>query len=520
MADIFVSYSKRDKKRVARFVERLENEGWTVFWDTHLLSGDAWARRILAELETARCVVVAWSRSASLSEWVRKEADIASSRRIMVPVSLDGTLPPPGFRDLQAESLRWWRGGTDNAALKRIKISISRMLNPNDPLSKIPPPEDEPLIRFRHILATATLAVVLAATYYFGHDPYFAEKRRRSLAEVKEWGYQLSRFSPAAAALLNPNDMMVIDNSRDGTEAGLLTRAELETLRWKPSGQRRLLLAYLNIGEAESYRYYWNKDWGHGDKLADGAPAWIYRQKAQWVGNYHVKFWEDGWKKIVFSSSNSYLKRVMQQGFDGVYLDMVDTYEFWMDPLQVNAPRSTAKDDMVKFVAELARSARAMKPDFLVVPQNADSLLTDPDYLAAIDGVAREDLVFSSDGGTDPLHSNVLNSASAIQASIDNLKSALIAGKAVFVTEYEQSPRAELAKRGLEGNGFKVALAERTLDKPAAGYGRLNAFEVDRTSTNDVRRTAPAATSVPGTGRAVPPRLPTVPGPTIQPKRD
>ncbi|MFX4370013.1 hypothetical protein ABTA37_19985, partial [Acinetobacter baumannii] len=76
-----------------------------------------------------------------------------------------------------------------------------------------------------------------------------------ALSDAKTWGYQLQQLSP----WLIPADVdvIVVDYSRDGTPNRALTAQEVEALRKRPNGQRRIVLSYLSIGEAETYRFYW-----------------------------------------------------------------------------------------------------------------------------------------------------------------------------------------------------------------------------------------------------------------------
>ena len=137
MSDIFVSYSKSDKKRVAPLVNQLESQGWSVFWDPALLPGRQWDQTLSAELDAARCVVVAWSKASLSSQWVREEASKGRDKQILVPVSLDGTQPPLGFGLIQAENLSNWRGDKDSPAIKRLLAGIGSVLDPNQSPTRI-----------------------------------------------------------------------------------------------------------------------------------------------------------------------------------------------------------------------------------------------------------------------------------------------------------------------------------------------------------------------------------------------
>jgi hypothetical protein len=97
MIDVFFSYARADKPRVQTLVERCKAEGWTVWWDHALHSGEEFAFAIDENLRSAKCVVVCWSKNSSGSRWVRDEADVAVGRGVAVPVSLDGSQPPIGF---------------------------------------------------------------------------------------------------------------------------------------------------------------------------------------------------------------------------------------------------------------------------------------------------------------------------------------------------------------------------------------------------------------------------------------
>jgi len=104
-------------------------------------------------------------------------------------------------------------------------------------------------------------------------------------------------------------------------DEGPLTAAEVASLREKPQGGSRLVIAYMSIGEAENYRYYWQEDW------APGAPVWLVEENPDWEGNFIVRYWESEWQDIILGDSGAYLDRILAAGFDGVYLDIIDAFE-------------------------------------------------------------------------------------------------------------------------------------------------------------------------------------------------
>ena len=96
-----------------------------------------------------------------------------------------------------------------------------------------------------------------------------------------------------------------------------LTPNDLETLKRKANGGKRLVICYMSIGEAEDYRYYWKN-------LDKGLTLNV---NPDWPGNYVVKYWEPAWQQIIFGNDQSYTKRIVDAGFDGVYLDIIEAYE-------------------------------------------------------------------------------------------------------------------------------------------------------------------------------------------------
>lgn len=98
---------------------------------------------------------------------------------------------------------------------------------------------------------------------------------------------------------------------------------EVERLRHKANGGRRLVMGYMSIGEAEDYRYYWQSSWNKH------RPEWMDKENSAWSGNYKVCYWYKECQDIICGSGDSYLNRILAAGFDGVYLDVIDAYEYF-----------------------------------------------------------------------------------------------------------------------------------------------------------------------------------------------
>ena len=127
-------------------------------------------------------------------------------------------------------------------------------------------------------------------------------------------------------------DLIVIDAFVDGVEGPeWLEAGDIRSLKRKAGGGRRLVIYYLSIGEAEVYRYYWDRSWDRNrDGRPDtGAPQWLGEENPNWRGNYKVRYWDAGWQAILFGSEQSYLDQILARGFDGVYLDIIDAFEYF-----------------------------------------------------------------------------------------------------------------------------------------------------------------------------------------------
>jgi cysteinyl-tRNA synthetase len=117
-------------------------------------------------------------------------------------------------------------------------------------------------------------------------------------------------------------DVLILDGFFNDDSAPL-TAADVQSLKTKANGGKRIVLAYVAIGHAEDYRAYWKDEW------LTSPPAWLdIAEDPDWEGNYMVRYWMADWKKIVYGNDTSYIKKFTNVGFDGAYLDTYD-YTYW-----------------------------------------------------------------------------------------------------------------------------------------------------------------------------------------------
>lgn len=117
--------------------------------------------------------------------------------------------------------------------------------------------------------------------------------------KIGSWIYQLQN--------LNINDvrntafdLVVMDYSSDGCEEGEYSNNQIDSVRFGPGGQK-IVLAYMSIGEAEDYRFYWQNYWKPGN------PQWLGPENPYWGGNYKVKFWDQEWQQIILNYTDRIL---------------------------------------------------------------------------------------------------------------------------------------------------------------------------------------------------------------------
>lgn len=103
-----------------------------------------------------------------------------------------------------------------------------------------------------------------------------------------------------------------------------LTRADVDMLKIKLQGGKRLILACRSVGEAADYRSYWKKEWNQKQ------PSWICDPDPDWSGSYKVQCWMPQWKPILYGNDKAYLDTIMAADFDGVFLDVIDAWQYFV----------------------------------------------------------------------------------------------------------------------------------------------------------------------------------------------
>src|SRR5262245_17413972 len=143
--DIFLSYNREDQATAQRFAEAFETQGFSVWWDVTLRSGEAYDQVTEEALRNAKAVVVLWSKKSVVSRWVRAEATLADRNRTLVPARIEPCDLPIMFELTQTAELSHWRGEPDDKAWVGFLGDVRRMVGLTDPIAMVPTAAPPPL---------------------------------------------------------------------------------------------------------------------------------------------------------------------------------------------------------------------------------------------------------------------------------------------------------------------------------------------------------------------------------------
>ncbi len=227
-----------------------------------------------------------------------------------------------------------------------------------------------------------------------------------TVAPPKTSIYVLQGINPAVIGAA-PFDVKAI--SLYGDDKQLFTAAQVQQMGGGPGGG--LLLGYLSVGEAETYRDY----------FASIPPTALGPEDPNFPGSFQVAYWTDAWRSV----TSGIIDKMIALGFDGAVFDVVDEYQRpWA---QLNAPGG-AVAAMVSLVKYLSDYAHAQNPNFQIWVNGAPELLGNSTYLQAIDGMFMESLFYDGTGNTRP--------PTDTSYSMGFLDQALAANKSVINIEY------------------------------------------------------------------------------------
>lgn len=223
---------------------------------------------------------------------------------------------------------------------------------------------------------------------------------------IETWMYQIQWLDEKATIDELDNteyDMLVVEPGFNFIDDKYDVNYLTSSLKQKPNGDERILLAYIDIGQAEDYRTYWESTWVAPTDTQPGSPDFLVTIDPDgWSGNYPVAYWDSSWQDI-WLGTNGIIEQLTNYGFDGVYLDWVEAYDDDKVRERAISQSINAENEMMQFIKKIRDLGKSINPEFLVVPQNAPYLLdANPAlYTSIIDALATEDTWFYGEGDVD-----------------------------------------------------------------------------------------------------------------------
>jgi TolB-like protein/Tfp pilus assembly protein PilF len=139
MPDIFLSYTREDQATAQRFAEAFEAQGFSVWWDATLRSGEAYDQVTEEALHDAKAVVVLWSPRSVGSRWVRAEATVADQNKTLMPVMIEACRRPVMFELTQTADLSRWTGEAADPAWCAFLADVRRFVEAGGPQQPVQP---------------------------------------------------------------------------------------------------------------------------------------------------------------------------------------------------------------------------------------------------------------------------------------------------------------------------------------------------------------------------------------------
>jgi len=145
MADVFISYSSEDRSRIPVLAERLEQEGFSVWWDREIPINVNFITYIFSQLNAASSVIVVWSANSVSSSYVMSEAESARVRGVLVPALIELVPIPPPFNLLHGAQLVHWDGDPSDPQWKKLVATVRQLVSAASEETTAQPPIEVPV---------------------------------------------------------------------------------------------------------------------------------------------------------------------------------------------------------------------------------------------------------------------------------------------------------------------------------------------------------------------------------------
>ncbi|MBN2135183.1 MAG: endo alpha-1,4 polygalactosaminidase [Acidobacteria bacterium] len=315
----------------------------------------------------------------------------------------------------------------------------------------------------------------------------------RLFSSVKYWAYQLQGMEEgdSVSQLVNSRyDLLVLeplctdwsyDEAKKFDTAGMVSK--IKASKANNGTDRKLVMAYVNIAEAEDWRWYWVENnwpaWNQGKPRPAGLPEYILKQDPDgWSGNFPVAYWDEEWQDIIIYGENtgtnpdrdykSAIDEIIQDGFDGVFMDWVAAFEDDSVIAAAKAAGVNPEEEMIKLIQRIHDYAQERKPGFIVIQQNGSALLEGRSHLLNyIDGISQEGIWYWGEadvGWNNPKGYDIATEAALTVWYIQNLDKFLTAGVKVLCCDYTVKHAAATYQKALD-KGYIGYCARASLDR-------------------------------------------------------
>jgi WD40 repeat protein len=256
---VFLSYGRSDRGVAFRVAQRLDEEGFSVWWDPKIAPGVTYDRVIERALAQADCVVTLWSAHAVESDWVRAESDEGRRRGILVPVLIEDVQPPLQFRLIETIDLRSWVADPAADAFDRLRDAVAHRAPPLTAME-----------RWREALVG---------------EP--AMDRRRS--DPRSSWVSSARFAAPGAAIVSSGDGALSRYSVPALEEQSSVGAHQGAV-WSCAANARAVLS----GGTDSTARVWDPDTLEARRVLDDHQAWVLGTALSRDGTTAVSSGRDG----------------------------------------------------------------------------------------------------------------------------------------------------------------------------------------------------------------------------------
>lgn len=228
---LFLSYARADRARVGKLADALRASGFDIWWDVSLHAGSEFSDDIARALDAADVIVVVWSANSIGSAWVRDEADVGRQRGRLVPVLIDESQPPLGFRQLHTIDLSGWRGRKSDPRLAMLVDAIAHIGQlPADQPGRTPPAKVRRIRPWPHgaALGAVSLLLALAAAFLIWRNGAAAPAEKPVIAVLPFTDMAAGRDAPYFAEGLAEE---ILDTLAADTRLKVLGKATARAIR-------------------------------------------------------------------------------------------------------------------------------------------------------------------------------------------------------------------------------------------------------------------------------------------------